>query len=97
MRFEWDPAKDAANRANHGLGFDEAARLFTSGVDYLEIHDADHSHDEDRFIAIGPISRGVVYVVFAERDEDVVRLISARLATARETAAYVRHMKGRAR
>ena len=62
--------------------------LFTSGVDYLEIFDEAHSEDEDRFIAIGPIRRGLVLVVWTERDETVVRIISARWATPRETARY---------
>jgi len=33
---------------------------------------------EDRFISIGPIRRGIVLVVWTERDEDTIRLISAR-------------------
>ncbi len=43
MRFEWDPAKDEINRAKHGLAFEEASGLFTSGADYLEIYDEEHS------------------------------------------------------
>jgi uncharacterized DUF497 family protein len=54
--FEWDEAKDLTNRQDHGLGFAEAAELFESGVEYLEIFDVDHSESEDRFIAIGPIA-----------------------------------------
>ena len=70
MRFEWDPAKETANRRKHGLGFEEAKELFTSGVHYLELFDDSHSVDEDRFIAIGPIGRNVVLVVWTERVED---------------------------
>ena len=43
MRFEWDPAKDKANRAKHGLSLEEATELFKPGVDYLEIYDQEHS------------------------------------------------------
>jgi uncharacterized protein len=92
-RFEWDDAKNAANQAKHGVSFEEAQELFTSGADYLEIFDADHSDKEDRFIAIGPITRGLVLVVWTERDEDVVRIISARWATKHERAKYVEHME----
>lgn len=60
--------------------FEEAGELFTSGHDYLEVFDAAHSDEEDRFIAIGPIARGLVLVVWTERDEDVIRIISARWA-----------------
>jgi uncharacterized DUF497 family protein len=84
MRFEWDPAKDKANRAKHGLSFEEAAELFKTGVDYLEIYDEEHSDEEDRFIAIGPIRQGVVVVAYTERDDDVLRILSARMATKTE-------------
>lgn len=62
--------------------------LLASGVDHLEIFDEDHSEDEDRFISIGPIDRGVILVVWTERDESTIRIISARFATKRETALY---------
>ena len=58
MDFEWDAAKAGANRERHGISFDEVRELFTRDVDYLEIYDAEHSRDEDRFIAIGPVRRG---------------------------------------
>ena len=76
------------NQQKHGVGFNEAAELFTSGSDYLEIFDEEHSVTEDRFIAIGPIRRGLILVVWTEREEDVVRIISARWATAPEQNMY---------
>ena len=88
MRLAWDEAKNLANQAKHGVSFEEASRLFESGVDYLELFDTDHSDAEDRFIAIGPIKRGVVFVVTTEIAEDTLRIISARWATKRERAAY---------
>lgn len=88
MRFIWDEAKNVRNEKAHGLSFEQAAALFTYGDDYLEIFDEAHSCDEERFIAIGPISRGVILVVYTERDEDVIRIISARFATAREANMY---------
>jgi hypothetical protein len=93
MEFEWDPAKDEANRRRHGISFEEVQELFTSGVDYLEIYDGEHSHDEDRFIAIGPIARGVVLVVYTERHEGVVRIISARRATRAEAGLFWQRME----
>ena len=63
MKVSWDPAKNRANCKKHGVSFEEAQELFTSGVDYLEIFDDAHSDDEDRFLAIGPIRRGLVLVV----------------------------------
>jgi len=75
VKVNWDRAKNLANQKNHGISFQEASELFTSGADYLELFDDAHSDDEDRFIAIGPIRRGLVLVVWTERDEDVVRII----------------------
>ena len=72
MRFEWDPAKDKINRAKHGLSFDEVTELF----------------EEDRFIAVGPIRRGVIVVAYTARDDDVLRILSARMTTKREHQRY---------
>ena len=88
MEIEWDPAKDQSNQRKHGLSFTEARQLFESGANYLEIFDVEHSEQEDRFIAIGPVDRGIVVVVFTERDEDIVRIIGARRASGREEALY---------
>ena len=86
--FEWDPKKDEANKEKHGLSFDEAAELFTSDTDFLEIYDGDHSDEEDRFIAIGPIHTGLVVVVYTERQDDIIRIVSARKATKKEVELY---------
>jgi uncharacterized DUF497 family protein len=84
--FEWDDAKEVNNQRKHGLSFAEAQELFESGADYLEIFDVEHSESEDRFIAIGPIGRGLVVVVYTEPEEDIVRIIGARTANKREQA-----------
>jgi uncharacterized DUF497 family protein len=94
-RFEWDPAKDRANRAKHGVSFQEALELFSNGVDCLEIYDERHSVQEDRFIAVGPIRVGIIVVVYTERSEDVIRILSARMATAREREGYEAYWRGR--
>ena len=95
MRVEWDSIKDLANQRKHDISLREAAELLTSGRDYLEIFDAPHSELEDRFIAIGVIHRGVVLVVWTERDEDVIRIISARWATSREQRMYREYLEQR--
>ena len=92
VRFDWDDAKDRSNQEKHGLSFSEAKQLFERSKDYLEIFDATHSDLEDRFIAIGAIRRGVVVVVYTERDEDIIRIIGARFATKRERERFQAHM-----
>lgn len=88
MEVEWDPLKDLENQEKHGLSFEEAAAIFTSEDDYLEIYDEDHSDEEERFIAVGMIVEGIIVVVWTERGEDVVRIISARPATKHEIALF---------
>jgi len=88
VEFEWGESKDSTNRQQHGLAFSEAAERFQWNNEYLEIFDADHSEDEDRFIAIGPIARGLIVVIYTEPEEGVVRMISAREATRREQALF---------
>jgi len=88
VKVAWDESKNLANQAKHGVSFEEASQLFSSGVDYLEIFDEAHSDEEERFIAIGPVARGVVVVVWTEQEEDTTRIISARRATKRERDHY---------
>lgn len=93
MRVEWDEEKNRQNQLSHDLSFDEAQQLFFSETDYLELFDEVHSDEEERFIAIGPIARGLIVVAWTERDEDAIRIISARFATKRERALYHAHME----
>jgi len=93
VRVVWDEAKNRANQRKHGVTFEEASRLFTSAADYLEIFDAAHSDEEDRFIAIGPVTRGIVLVVWTELDEEEIRIISARWATDRERELFLEYLR----
>lgn len=88
MRIAWDEAKNRANQRKHGVSFEEASKLFRSRVGYLEMFDEAHSDVEDRFIAIGQIARGLVLVVWVDREEETIRIISARWATRREQRLY---------
>ena len=94
VRVVWEESKNRINRKKHGVSFEEASDLFDRGDGYLEIFDDAHSDEEDRFIAIGPIERGLVLVVYTERDDEMVRLISARWATKREAELYRRQVQG---
>jgi len=93
-QFEWDPAKAESNRRKHGISFEEARSLFTSGAEYLEILDLQHDEDEDRYVAVGPVARGILCVAFVERGENTLRIISARRATRREAELFRRTMEG---
>ena len=93
-RFEWNESKDRINQRKHAVSFEEARRLFESGVDYLEIFDEAHSVWEDRFVCIGPIRRGLIVVVITEPQEDTLRILSARMTTKHEARMYARWSEG---
>jgi uncharacterized DUF497 family protein len=85
MRFEWDPAKAAANKRKHGVSFEEAAGCFRDPLAMI----LDDPQYPDRFILIGASqTRRLIFTVYVERDAALIRIISARLATARERRKY---------
>lgn len=95
MVVEWDEEKAESNLEKHGVRFEDAAKLFDEENDFLDAFDEDHSIDEERYIAIGPTRAGVLTVVYTERGEETMRLISARRANSREVALFRRYMDSR--
>ncbi len=89
MRFEWDDQKAVANLEKHGVSFGEASEVFYD-PNALEGYDIDHSTNEDRCFIIGLSSRRLLYVVYAERQGDIVRIISVRRAVDTEQELYER-------
>jgi len=86
MTFEYDPQKAQINWQKHSVSFAEAELVF---FDPLAIHDVDpDSVSEERFIAVGIGSSGLLLVVVYTMRGDAVRLISARYATRQEAKAY---------
>ena len=89
MKFEWDDKKAVENLTKHGVSFGEATEVFYD-PNALEDYDAEHSVDESRFTIIGLSTRRLLYVVYAERAADLVRIISARKADRAEQEIYER-------
>ena len=85
MKFAFDPAKDAINRAKHGISLSEAARLDWNRV--LAKLDTRTDYGEQRQIGYGPIGRRLYCVVFVDRG-DMMRIISLRKANNREIDRY---------
>lgn len=86
MRFQFDPTKAASNLKKHGVSFTDAEGVF---YDPLAIHQLDpDSDDEERFIAVGMGSTGVVLVVIYTLRGEEIRLISVRHATRHEIKSY---------
>jgi uncharacterized protein len=88
VRIEWDSRKAAGNLRKHGVGFDEASTVFDDPLAVI-FPDEDHSVDEIRELIIGhSVQNQFLLVSFAEREPDIVRIISARLATRKEITDY---------
>lgn len=87
MRFEWDPAKAAANLLKHGVSFDEASTVFG---DLLSVsgRDLEHSEVETRYVTIGLSSEGRILVVCHTDRRNVIRIFSARFAVRKEKKIY---------
>ena len=89
LSFEWDERKAKANAKKHGVSFDEAKSVFVDERAKL-INDPDHSEDEDRFVLLGLSSvLRLLLVCHCYRAEgNVIRIISARKASAHEFKSY---------
>lgn len=89
MKFEWDPVKAEKNARKHGVDFEVAARVFLDPM-RLEVFDADHVEDEDRWRIIGMVNPVVLVVIYTERGPagESIRIISARKANEQERKAY---------
>ena len=89
IEFEWDTLKNEKTIKKHGISFEEAAEIFAN-TDTIFEYDEDHSDlDEDRWNAIGysPKQRMLI-VCHCYKDDDIVRIISARKADAGDIALY---------
>ncbi len=89
VRFEWDPEKAKQNLKKHGVSFDEAVTVFYDPLS-ATFDDPDHSVGEQRLITVGTSSQTRLLVVAHAERGTVVRIISARLATAHERKKHER-------
>jgi len=90
LRFEWDERKSAVNKRKHGISFEEARTVFYDD-EALLLADDGHSESEDRFVLLGLSSMVRILVVCHcyRQGGDIIRIVSARKADARERAQYV--------
>jgi uncharacterized DUF497 family protein len=84
--FEWDPEKERENFEKHGIDFKTAEQVF---LDHhrMERHDDDSSDDEDRWQTMGFFKK-VLFVVYTDRGENDIRIMSARTAEPFERRIY---------
>jgi len=87
VKIEFDPAKDAANIAKHGLSLAEASTMDLTTAAVVE--DGRNAYGEGRYLAFNRIEGKAHCLVFTLRD-GVVRVISFRRAREKEMARYGR-------
>lgn len=87
VTFVWNEQKARINPSNHdGITFQQAAQAFFDP--FLVVVDASRN-DEERDAVIGLDRRwNLLYVVYIERENDIIRIISARQATRKEREYY---------
>jgi len=86
QQFVWDSAKAETNFGKHGIRFETACEVFFDPF----ACDVDAStEDEQRFAAVGETkTHKLLFVVHVIREDDWIRLISARPAEAAERKLY---------
>lgn len=83
--FEWDEEKDRINYTKHGIHFKTAAKVF---LDPRKMLREDTEHPEElRYDILGRVGK-ILFVVCVFKDDNVVRLISARTASVPEKERY---------
>lgn len=89
ISFEWNSSKATTNLKKHRVSFEEAQTVFYDEF-AVQFFDDDNSDDEDRFLLLGmSIQSKLLIVCHCEREDgNVIRIISARKATKRESAFY---------
>ena len=86
MQFEWDEAKDRANREKHGIGFDRAVRVFRS--DHVTVVARPGADGEARLKTIGMLDDVLLVSLIHTDRAGITRLISARPAKRKERRFY---------
>jgi len=88
MLFEWDENKSISNRQKHRISFETAQFVFYDS-NRIESYDGRDQLNEDRWTTVGLVENNTLYVVYTVRGEDdIIRIISARKANAKEERAY---------
>lgn len=88
MQFEWNSEKAELNLNKDGIDFAEAETIFGDPLAKI-FDDEEHSFQEKREIIVGhSILKRLLIVSFTLRENDTIRIISARLTTLQERKDY---------
>ncbi|HEX8633509.1 MAG TPA: BrnT family toxin [Pyrinomonadaceae bacterium] len=86
MHFEWNEQKNAANIRKHGFDFEDAWEIFEAPM--LIALDTREDYGEERWIGIGLLRERIVVLVFSERKDNTIRIISLRKALKHERIKF---------
>ena len=89
IQFTWDNQKASQNQLKHRISFNEATTAFYDQHARVT-YDEEHSEEEERFILLGlSVKARLLIVVHCFHHQDrIIRIISARKASKRETEQY---------
>lgn len=88
MKFEFDPAKDEANRFKHGLRLSFGKRVFDD-LDHVIVPTIRIRDEEERFKAIGMVNGKLHTAIHVWRGQ-AIRFISVRRSNSSEQRDYHR-------
>jgi uncharacterized DUF497 family protein len=89
LQFEWDENKNQQNIRKHHLDFQDITTAFYNPM--LIKLDTRYHYNEERYIAIGSINTCEIVVVYTERQQNRIRIISARKALKHESEYYYKN------
>jgi len=89
MYFEYDPAKSAANKAKHGIGFDEAQKLWD---DTYALMVESGTMEESRWLVVAEHGSKLWTAVITYRGA-AIRIISVRRSREDEVRNYEKRKK----
>jgi len=90
MNFEWDEEKNKINIRKHGFDFVDAWEIFENPM--LTYFDTRENYGEARYIGIGFLRQHIVVIVFTERDNNTIRIISLRKALKHERKKFEQNL-----
>ncbi len=89
LQFEWDKNKADNNLKKHKVSFEEACSVFRDTWAYIFDDEDLSTPEESREIIIGNSEKNKLLLVsYTERVENIIRIISSRLATKHERRDY---------
>ncbi len=86
MDFEWDKLKSDDCFLNRGFDFEAVIDTFRDPYRLVELDDR-WDYGEERFRLIGKLGEKIYVLIFTHRS-NLIRIISARRANAREVRRY---------